>query len=38
MILLISPIVIAAKDGEDVPGYLERQLKAALRLLKEQED
>ena len=35
---LTSPIVIAAKDGDDVPGYLERQLKVALRLLKEQED
>jgi hypothetical protein len=31
-------MVIAAKDGDDVPGYLERQLKEALRLLKEQED
>ena len=36
--LLVSPIVIADKDGADVPGYLERQLKVALRLLKEQED
>ena len=35
---LTLTIVIAAKDGADVPGYLERQLKVALRLLKEQED
>ena len=36
--LLVSPIVIAAKDGSDVPGYLERDLKVALRLLNAQGD
>ena len=36
--LLVEPIVIARKDGDDVPDYLERGLKAALNLLKEQRD
>ena len=35
--LLVSTIVIAAKDGSDVSPYLERQLKEVLRLLSEQE-
>ena len=36
--LLIDPIVIARKDGDDVPDYLERKLKIALELLKEERD
>ena len=36
--LLIEPIVIADKDGDDVPGYLEKDLKNALKELKEQRD
>ena len=36
--LLIEPIVIARKDGDDVPDYLERKLKIALALLKKQGD
>jgi predicted RNA binding protein YcfA (HicA-like mRNA interferase family) len=33
--LLINPIVIARKDGDDVPDYLERDLKDAIKELKE---
>jgi predicted RNA binding protein YcfA (HicA-like mRNA interferase family) len=33
--LLIDPIVIARKDGADVPDYLERDLKDAIKELKE---
>lgn len=36
--LLTESIVIARKDGDDVPDYLERDLKIALALLKEQGD
>ena len=36
--LLIEPIVIARKDGDDVPDYLEQDLKIALKLLKEGRD
>ncbi len=36
--LLPDSIVIARKDGDDVPDYLERDLKIALALLKEQGD
>ena len=36
--LLIEPIVIARKDGDDVPDYLERRLKIALALLQKQGD
>ncbi len=36
--LLVEPIVIARKDGDDVPDYLERRLKIALEFLKEQGD
>ena len=36
--LLIEPIVIARKDGDDVPDYLERKLKIALALLQKQGD
>ena len=36
--LLIAPIVIARKDGDDVPDYLERRLQIALALLKKQGD
>ena len=34
--LLIEPIVIADKDGDDVPSYLEKDLKNALKELKDQ--
>jgi predicted RNA binding protein YcfA (HicA-like mRNA interferase family) len=33
--LLVKPIVIARKDGDDVPDYLERDLKDAIEELKE---
>lgn len=33
--LLVNPIVIARKDGADVPDYLERDLKDAIQELKE---
>ena len=36
--LLVEHITIARKDGEDVPAYLERKLKIALRILKEEKD
>ena len=36
--LLIEPIVIAGQDGDDVPGYLEKDLKNALKELKESGD
>ena len=36
--LLIESIVIARKDGDDVPDYLERRLKIALALLQKQGD
>jgi predicted RNA binding protein YcfA (HicA-like mRNA interferase family) len=36
--LLTDPIVIARKDGDDVPDYLERKLEIALELLKEERD
>ena len=36
--LLIEPIVIARKDGDDVPDYLARKLKIALALLQKQGD
>jgi predicted RNA binding protein YcfA (HicA-like mRNA interferase family) len=36
--LLAKTIVIADKDGDDVQGYLEKQLQQALKLLKEQRD
>lgn len=36
--LLVEPIVIARKDGDDVPDYLEQALKIALELLKEDKD
>ena len=36
--LLAEPIVIARKDGDDVPNYLERRLQIALALLKKQGD
>ena len=36
--LLVEPIVIARKDGDDVPDYLEQDLKIALELLKEGRD
>jgi len=36
--LLIDPIVIARKDGDDVPDYLERDLKDAIKELKESGD
>lgn len=36
--LLIEPIVIARKDGDDVPDYLERKLEIALALLQKQGD
>jgi predicted RNA binding protein YcfA (HicA-like mRNA interferase family) len=36
--LLIKPIVISEKDGADVPGYLEKDLKAAIKELKEERD
>jgi predicted RNA binding protein YcfA (HicA-like mRNA interferase family) len=36
--LLIKPIVISEKDGADVPGYLEKDLKAAIKELKEKRD
>jgi predicted RNA binding protein YcfA (HicA-like mRNA interferase family) len=36
--LLAEPIVIARKDGDDVPDYLERDLKFALENLKEGRD
>jgi len=35
---LTEPIVIARKDGDDVPDYLERKLKIALALLQKQGD
>lgn len=33
--LLAEPIVIARKDGDDVPDYLEQDLKTALERLNE---
>lgn len=36
--LLVESIVIARKDGDDVPDYLEQDLKIALELLKEDRD
>ncbi len=36
--LLIEQITIARKDGDDVPDYLERKLKIALKILKEDRD
>jgi predicted RNA binding protein YcfA (HicA-like mRNA interferase family) len=36
--LLNEPIVIARKDGEDAPLYLEKQVDEALRQLKEREE
>lgn len=36
--LLVEPIVIARKDGDDVPDYLEQDLKTALERLKEDKD
>jgi hypothetical protein len=35
---LIKPIVISAKDGADVPGYLEKDLKDAIEKLNEEKD
>ena len=36
--LLVEPIVIARKDGDDVPDYLEQDLKTALERLNEGKD
>ena len=36
--LLAEPIVIARKDGDDVPDYLEQDLKTALERLNEGKD
>ena len=36
--LLVEPIVIARKDGDDVPDYLERDLKNAIQELNEARD
>jgi predicted RNA binding protein YcfA (HicA-like mRNA interferase family) len=36
--LLGESIVIARKDGDDVPSYLERDLKIALERLNEERD
>lgn len=36
--LLVQPIVIARKDGDDVPDYLEQDLKTALERLNEGKD
>jgi predicted RNA binding protein YcfA (HicA-like mRNA interferase family) len=36
--LLIERITIARKDGDDVPDYLERDLKDAIKELKEKEN
>lgn len=36
--LLIKPIIISAKDGADVPGYLEKDLKDAIEKLNEEKD
>ncbi len=36
--LLTESIVIARKDGDDVPDHLEQDLKIALKLLKEGRD
>jgi predicted RNA binding protein YcfA (HicA-like mRNA interferase family) len=36
--LLVDPIVIARKDGADVPDYLEQDLKDAIKELKENGD
>ncbi|MFB2918770.1 MULTISPECIES: type II toxin-antitoxin system HicA family toxin [Aerosakkonema] len=36
--LLSQPIVIARKDGDDAPLYLEKQVNAARRELEEMED
>jgi predicted RNA binding protein YcfA (HicA-like mRNA interferase family) len=35
---LPTPIVISRKDGDDAPLYLEKQVKDALKLLKELEE
>jgi predicted RNA binding protein YcfA (HicA-like mRNA interferase family) len=32
---ITAPIVIARKDGDDTPDYLERQLKQALKQLED---
>ena len=36
--LLSQPIVIARKDGDDAPLYLEKQVNAARKELEEMED
>lgn len=36
--LLIKPIVIADKDGADVRGYLEKDLKDAIKEIKKLEE
>lgn len=36
--LLIQPIVIARKDGDDAPLYLETQVNAAITQLEDMED
>lgn len=36
--LLSQPIVIARKDADDAPLYLEKQVNAARRELEEMED
>jgi predicted RNA binding protein YcfA (HicA-like mRNA interferase family) len=36
--LLNRPIIVARKDGDDAPLYLERQVKFALQQLKDIQD
>lgn len=36
--LLAEPIVIARKDGDDAPLYLEKQVNEAIRQLQEMEE
>lgn len=37
-LLLPDPLVIPGKDGDDAPRYLEKEVKDALKLVKDLED